>query len=275
MPTLYVVATPIGNLEDITLRAIRMLKEVSLIAAEDTRHTLKLLNALGIKTPLTSYYEHNKLTKLDYVLAKLEQGDVALVSDAGTPGIADPGAELIAAAIARGFRVEAVPGPSAVMAALAVSGLPMAEFRFMAFLPRKATERRAVLGKLAADTGTLIFLEAPHRLRATLGALLAELGDRDVAVCRELTKIHEEVFRGTIAEALNLFTEPRGEFVLVVGGNKQVEVVPVLDDDVRNELRLLKERGVTAKEAASILAASSGLARRELYAAWLNLDKPL
>ncbi len=272
MPTLYVVATPIGNLEDITLRAMRILREVSLIAAEDTRHTLKLLNAFGIKTPLTSYYEHNKLAKLDYVLAKLEQGDVALVSDAGTPGIADPGSELIATAIERGFRVEAIPGPSAVMAALAVSGLPTAEFRFIAFLPRKASERRGAIEGLSTGTATLVFLEAPHRLRATLEALIGGLSDRNVAVCRELTKLHEEVFRGTLSEALARFIEPRGEFVLVVAGAEPVEVVPVLDEGVKHQLAELKRHGLMAKEATAILAEKTGLSRRELYQAWLNLD---
>ena len=271
MPTLYVVATPIGNLEDITLRAIRVLKEVSLIAAEDTRRTLKLLNALGIKTPLTSYYEHNKLTKLDYVLEKLEQGDVALVSDAGTPGIADPGSELIAAAIERGFRVEAVPGPSAVMTALAVSGLPTAEFRFMAFLPRKASERRTAIEQLATETSTLVFLEAPHRVRAMLEALVEGLGDRRVAVCRELTKVHEEVFRGALSGAIARFVEPRGEFVLVVEGAKPVATAPVLDESVERQLAGLKRQGMAAKLATSSLAQKTGISRRELYQAWLKL----
>ena len=272
MPTLYVVATPIGNLEDITLRGMRVLKEVSLIAAEDTRHTLKLLNTFGIKTPLTSYYEHNKLTKLDYVLEKLEQGDVALVSDAGTPGIADPGSELIAAAIGRGFRIEAIPGPSAVMTALAVSGLPTAEFRFVAFLPRKASDRKAALVALAKETATLVFLEAPHRVRVTLEALVETLGDRRIAVCRELTKVHEEIFRGSLAEALTHFTEPRGEFVLVVEGTKAVEVIPSFDEGVREQLTALKRHGVAAKEATASLAQKTGLSRRELYQAWLKLE---
>jgi 16S rRNA (cytidine1402-2'-O)-methyltransferase len=272
MATLYVVATPIGNLEDITLRALRVLKEVSLIAAEDTRRTLKLLNAYGIKTPLTSYFEHNKLTKLDSILENLERGDVALVSDAGTPGIADPGHELIAAAIARGFGVEAVPGPSAVMAALAVSGLSTAGFRFVTFLPRKASERRATLERLSTETATLVFLEAPHRLRAMLGALLETLGNRGAAVCRELTKLHEEVFRGTIVGALEHFAEPRGEFVLVVAGAAPVEVAPVLDDGVREQLLRLKNQGVAAKVATARLATATGLSRRALYAAWLKLE---
>ncbi|MEL7562193.1 16S rRNA (cytidine(1402)-2'-O)-methyltransferase [Dehalogenimonas sp. 4OHTPN] len=271
MPTLYVVATPIGNLEDITVRAMRVLRDASLIAAEDTRRTLKLLNALGIKKALTSYYEHNKLSKLDYILGQLEKGDVALVSDAGTPGIADPGAELIAAAIGRGFLVEAVPGPSAVMAALSVSGLPAAEFRFVAFLPRKAGERSAVLAKLAADQATLVFLEAPHRLRATLAALIESLSDRKAAVCRELTKLHEEVFRGRLSEALEHFTEPRGEFVLVVEGAKTAEREPVLDETVINRLRLMKAKGITARDAVDEVASDSGLSRKEIYGAWLEL----
>jgi 16S rRNA (cytidine1402-2'-O)-methyltransferase len=272
MPTLYVVATPIGNLEDITLRAMRVLKEASIIAAEDTRHTLKLLNACGIKTPLTSYFEHNKLSKLEYILAQLEIGDVALVSDAGTPGIADPGAELIAAAIERGFRVEAVPGPSSVMAALAVSGLPTAEFRFLAFLPRKASERRAVLHRLSADTATLVFLEAPHRAKETLEALLEVLGERRVAVCRELTKLHEEVYRGTLGAAINHFQEVRGEFVIVVGGAAPVEELAVLGDRAIERLRALKTEGLPAKEVTARLAAETGLSRRELYQAWLKLE---
>jgi 16S rRNA (cytidine1402-2'-O)-methyltransferase len=272
MPTLYIVATPIGNLEDITLRAIRILKEVKLIAAEDTRHTLRLLNALGVKTPMTSYFEHNKLTKLDYVLGQLEQGDVALVSDAGTPGIADPGSELIAEAVKRGFRVEPVPGPSSVMAALTVSGLPTAQFKFIAFLPRKVSERRAVVKGLAAETATMVFLEAPHRFRVTAEALLEGLGDRRVAVCRELTKIHEEVFRGSLSEALGHFVEPRGEFVVVVEGKAIVEEEPIPANEVETQLCKLKQNGVSAKEATNMLADKMGVSRRELYKAWLKLE---
>jgi len=270
VPTLYIVSTPIGNLEDITSRALRVLKEVSLIAAEDTRHTLKLLNAFNIKTPLTSYYEHNRLSKLEYVLGHLEKADVALVSDAGTPGIADPGAELISAAIERGFRVEAVPGPSAVMAALSVSGLATAEFRFLAFLPRKVAERRAAIARFSKDPATLVLLEAPHRLRATLKALIEGLGDRRVAVCRELTKVHEEVFRGVLSKALAYFTAPRGEFVLVVEGARELKLAPVLDNDILKQLGRLKKEGVAAREATARLAAATGLSRKELYSAWLK-----
>lgn len=271
MPTLYVVATPIGNLEDITFRAVRVLKEVSLIAAEDTRHTRKLLNALDIHTPMTSYFEHNKLTKLEFILDKLAEADMALVSDAGTPGIADPGFELISAAIDRGVKVEVIPGPSSVATAVALSGLPAGEFRFSAFLPRKAADRRQAIEKLSAESAALVFFEAPHRVKKTLGALLEVLGDRRTAVCRELTKLHEEVFRGTLSAALEHFAEPRGEFVIVVEGTKNTKVAPVLDGDITTQLKELKSAGIPAKEAATKMAAASGLSRRELYRAWLKL----
>lgn len=273
MPTLYVVATPIGNLEDITFRAARTLREVSLVAAEDTRRTLKLLNALEIRVPLTSYFEHNKLSKLDYILEKLDEGDVALVSDAGTPGIADPGYELIAAAAERGCRIEVIPGPSSVVTALAASGLPSAEFRFTGFLPRKAAERRAALERLRTDTATLVLFEAPHRLRATLGALREALGDRRAAVCRELTKLHEEIFRGGLGEALDHFTAPRGEFVIVVeGAGKDDKAAPSATEiDIEVELLRLKKAGLKSGEAAARLSAATGVSRREIYRAWLKL----
>ncbi|MDV2989678.1 MAG: 16S rRNA (cytidine(1402)-2'-O)-methyltransferase [Dehalogenimonas sp.] len=271
MPTLYVVATPIGNLEDITFRAVRVLKEVSLIAAEDTRHTRKLLNALDIRTPMTSYFEHNKLSKLDFILDRLSEADVALVSDAGTPGIADPGFELIAAAIDHGVKVEVIPGPSSVATAVALSGLPAGEFRFSAFLPRKAADRRQALQKLTAESAALVFFEAPHRVTKTLAALLEILGDRRTAVCRELTKLHEEVFRGTLSAALEHFAEPRGEFVIVVEGAKNIKAAPVADDEVADRLKALKSAGLPAKEATATVAADTGLSRRELYRAWLKL----
>ena len=221
MSNLYVVATPIGNLEDITLRALRIMREVNLIAAEDTRKTRRLLAAYEIKTPMTSYHEHNKLTKLDYILNCLENGDVALVSSAGMPGISDPGYELIIAAHQRNIPVVPVPGASAVMTALAVSGLPTDRFIYLGFLPGKGAERRRRLESVAGETGTVIAFEAPHRLKAALKDMLLVLGDREVAVCRELTKIHEEVFRGTVSQAVARFTEPRGEFTLVIAGEQE------------------------------------------------------
>src|SRR5512134_1603277 len=189
--TLFVVATPIGNLEDMTARALRVLREVSLIAAEDTRQTARLLSHYGIATPATSYFEHNKLAKLDLILSRLETGDVALVSEGGFPGVSDPGYELIRAAIGRGVAVVPIPGASAILAALVVSGLPTDSFVYLGFLPRKAN---------AADARTLICLEAPHRLIEALNDLRRELGNRRLAVCRELTKMHEEILRGTVAD---------------------------------------------------------------------------
>ncbi len=272
MPTLYVVATPIGNLEDITLRAVRVLKEVTLIAAEDTRKTKRLLNAYDISTPMTSYYEHNKLTKLEYILECLEKGDVALVSEAGMPGISDPGYELVVAAAGRHIPVVAVPGASAVVSALSVSGLATDRFTFIGFLPRKAGARQKLLDSVKTDPGTLILYESPHRVAETFGQLLETLGDRRIAVCRELTKLHEEVFRGTINEALGYFTEPRGEFTLVVEGFRESSE-PELTGDVETELAALRKSGMTAREAIAKVSEKTGLSRKELYQAWLKQDR--
>jgi len=203
MSTLYLVATPIGNLDDLSFRARRILGEVPLIAAEDTRHTGKLLKHFGIETRQISYHDHNKTARLDQVLAALQAGDVALVSDAGTPGINDPGYELVRAAVGEGHTVSVIPGPSAPLAALVVSGLPTDAFLYRGYLPRKKQARRALLAGVAAHPYTLIFLETPHRLLAALDDLRAALGDRQIAIARELTKLHEEVFRGTIREPNN------------------------------------------------------------------------
>ncbi len=218
MATLYVVATPIGNLEDVTLRALRVLRQVELIAAEDTRRTKHLLSKYEIKTPVTSYHEHNKRTKLPRLLRHLEQRDLALVSEAGMPGISDPGYELVAAAIERGIKVIPIPGPSAITAALSVSGLPTRQFIYLGFLPRKKGERRRLLQQLEDMPRTLVAFESPHRLRATLEDLRDVLGERRLAIGRELTKLHEEVFYGTPSEALQYFPQPRGEFTLVIEG---------------------------------------------------------
>ena len=235
MPNLYVVATPIGNLEDISLRALRILSEVKLIAAEDTRKTKRLLNKYGIQTPMTSYYEHNKMTKLDYILNQLKENDVALVSEAGMPGVSDPGYELIRTATRDGVPVIPVPGPSAVITALVVSGLPTDRFLYLGFLPRRASARRQALKSAAQETGTLVILEAPHRLQPTLNDLHLLFGDRQIAVCRELTKLHEEVFRGTISQAIARFTEPRGEFTLVIEGRKEEEQ-RISNEDIEKRL---------------------------------------
>lgn len=271
MFTLYVVATPIGNLEDVSSRALRILRTVALIAAEDTRKTRILLNAHDIKTPLTSYHEHNKYAKLDYLLRFLsEDGDVAVVSEAGTPGISDPGYELIVAASRQGIPIVPIPGPSALISALAVSALPTEQFVYLGFLPRRSADRRQLLESVGTFQGTLVVLEAPHRLCGTLNDLLAELGDRRMAACRELTKLHEEVFRGRISEALAHFAEPRGEFTLVIEGGTGAKK-PVLTVEIQERLSDMRGAGLKAREAISRLGEETGLSRKELYRAWLSL----
>lgn len=275
MPTLYLVATPIGNLEDITLRALRVLREVDLIAAEDTRTTRKLLSHYDIHTPLTSYNDRNKRAKTPYVLEQLGRGDVALVSEAGTPTISDPGQDLVAAAYAMGARVAPVPGPSVVTAALAAAGLPSRTFTYLGFLPRQSGARRRLLRSVARRPETLVAFEAPHRLRDSLADMQQELGDRPIAVCRELTKLYEEVFRGSISAALERFAEPRGEFTLVVAG-AEASQRPGDDADneasAREEMRRLRGRGATAQEAIATLSRRYGLPRRRLYQIWLSLE---
>lgn len=270
MPTLYLVATPIGNLEDVTLRALRILGDVALIAAEDTRTTRKLLAHHGIKARLTSYHEHNKTQKIPYILRALEHGNVALVSEAGMPAVSDPGVDLVAAAVAAGVAVVAVPGPSAVVTALAVSGLSTRQFTYVGFLPRRRGERRRLLSHLAGQPQTIVALESPHRLVASLVDLLAVLGDRRIAVCRELTKLHEEVFRGRISEALAHFREPRGEFTLVIEGTAGSESAPPDETAVRQELRRLRQQGLGARQAVDEVALRFGLPRRQAYRLWLE-----
>ena len=273
MPVLYVVATPIGNLEDISLRALRILHSVKLIAAEDTRKTRRLLNAYDIKTPLTSYHEHNKWSKLEYLLPFLSgTGDVALVSEAGTPGISDPGHELIVAAAQQGIPIVAVPGPSVVITALTVSALPTDRFTFFGFLPRTPGDRRRTLKSISDVNGTIVILEAPHRLRDLLQDMLATLGNRQLVICRELTKIHEEVFRGSISDALERFTEPRGEFTIIVEGLQSTPVPSVPSENVEQRLRAMRQAGLTAKEAIPRLSKETGLSRRDLYRSWLKLE---
>lgn len=271
MPCLFVVATPIGNLEDITLRAIRTLREVKLIAAEDTRKTKILLNKYDIKTPMTSYYEHNKLEKLDYILNRMENDDIALVSEAGMPGISDPGYELIVAASERSIPIIPIPGPSVIITALVASGLPTNSFTYLGFLPHRAGERKNLLKSVINENKTLIIFESPHRLIAALNDILAILGDRRIAVCREMTKLHEEVFRGTISQTLKHFTQPRGEFTLVIEGKKEESKPDVKIIDIEKKLRLLRKSGVTAKEATARVAEETGLPRKEIYQTWIKI----
>jgi 16S rRNA (cytidine1402-2'-O)-methyltransferase len=268
MPILYVVATPIGNLEDVTLRALRVLREVSLIAAEDTRTTRKLLSHHGIRTRLLSYNEHNKAARIPRLLAALKEGDVALVSEGGTPAISDPGLDLVAAAVEAGFAVTPIPGPSAVTAALAVSGLSARQFTYLGFLPRRSGERRRLLASLRYDPRTVLAFESPHRLRRSLEDLRREWGDRRLAVCRELTKAFEEVFRGRISEALERFAEPRGEFTLVVEGATDAPPPPL--EEARRDLLRRREAGETARRAVPEVTKRYGLPRREVYRMWLE-----
>lgn len=264
--TLYLVATPIGNLEDITYRALRIFNQVNLIAAEDTRQTRKLLTHYKIKTSLTSYYEHNKLSKVENILAALMQGDVALVSDAGTPGLNDPGYELVRAALDAGHTVSPVPGPSAPIAALVASGLPTNAFLYLGYLPRKSGERRRALAGVVELPYTLIFLEAPHRLLPTLQDCLEVFGDRQAGIARELTKLHEEIFRGKLSAAIDHFTEPppRGEFTLVLAGSAPSgERWP--EERLRAVLNELLARGEAPARIASQVAEQSGWPRREVY----------
>ncbi len=268
MGTLYLVATPIGNLEDLSPRAVRILREARLIAAEDTRHTRALLTHFDLHTPLTSYFEHNKLTKLDKILAELSLGDVALVSDAGTPAINDPGYELVKAALDAGHAVSPIPGPSAPVAALAASGLPTDSFLYLGYLPRKSSERREFAGQVAHLPYTLIFFETPHRLLDALDDLLAVLGDRQMTVARELTKLHEQFVRGCISEVRAYFTaqEPRGEFVLVVAGQVSTTDEPWSPEKLLAAIQSELKNGKKAKEIAATLADVSGWNKKEIYA---------
>jgi len=272
--TLYLCATPIGNLEDITLRALRVLREADLIAAEDTRRTRKLLSHYDIHTPLTSYHEHNCRKKGKYILELLAAGkSVALVSDAGMPGISDPGAELVAPALESGFRVVPVPGPSAAVTALVVSGLPTGAFAFEGFLPSSQKARRDKLAALLHEQRTLIFYESPHRLRATLADIREVVGNRRMAAARELTKQYEEVVRGTVDEVLEHFREkePRGEFCLVLAGAagepSQLEKAAPPGIDPADHVARLEAEGIGLKEAVRQVARMHGLPRREVYRA--------
>lgn len=266
MRTLYLVATPIGNLEDFSPRAVRILKEAQLIAAEDTRVTQKLLSHFDIGAKPISYHEHNKLTKLDRVLDALQTGDVALVSDAGTPGINDPGYEFVRAAIDAGYTVSPIPGPSAPIAALVASGLPTDSFLYLGYLPRKSKERREKLREVESLPYTLIFLESPHRVLKALDDIEKELGSRPIVVAREITKLYEEFFRGDVAAAREHFTvnEPRGEFTLVVSGKIQADTIWT-EADLKSALDAGIAAGESPSSLAKRLAKESGWKRRDIY----------
>ena len=274
--TLYLCATPIGNLEDMTYRAVRVLGEVPLIAAEDTRRTRQLLTHFGLSTRLVSYHEHNKEEKGPRLIAWLEEGnDLACVSDAGLPGVADPGARLSADAVAAGIRVVPLPGANAALSALIASGLDTERFSFVGFLPRTKEKRRERLSEISGREDTLIFYEAPHRLAETMKAILDALGDRPAAIARELTKKFEEFRRGRLSELLAWCEETplRGEFVLVVGGaEEKTEAVPAAPEDAVELARTLAAGGMAKKEAIREAARRTGLSRRDVYQAVLAAE---
>ena len=263
---LYIVATPIGNLEDITLRALRVLKESDLIAAEDSRHTRKLLTHYGISTPLTSYYDEIEQEKAALLVEQLKKGkNIALVSDAGTPTLSDPGFRLVQAAIQQSVPIVPVPGPSALTAALSASGLPTDRFAFEGFLPAKKQERRARLQRLREETRTLVFYESPHRVQESLKDLLEILGDRELVLGREVTKVYEEFIRGRVSavSAAVARSEPRGEITMVIGGYGGEE--RPTEEILRAEIEKLKKKGLRVKEIAEILGEKFSYAKKEIY----------
>ncbi|MGN0150849.1 MAG: 16S rRNA (cytidine(1402)-2'-O)-methyltransferase [Wujia sp.] len=271
--TLYLVATPIGNLEDMTYRAVRILREVDLIAAEDTRNSIKLLNHFEINTPMTSYHEHNKYEKAVELVAKLTEGkNIAVITDAGTPGISDPGEELVRQSYEAGITVVPVPGACAAVNALIASGLPTRRFAFEAFLPMDKKERRAVLDELENETRTIVIYEAPHRLKKTLEELAAKLGDREVNVCRELTKKHEEFYRTTLMQAVGYYgeNEPRGEFIIVIHGKSREAILEEErgrwdEMDISDHIRMYMNQGMDKKEATRQVAKDRGIPKRDVY----------
>lgn len=278
---LYLCATPIGNLEDITLRVLRTLKEADLIAAEDTRHSIKLLNHFDIKTPMTSYHEFNKVEKARYLVDKMREGtNVALITDAGTPGISDPGEELVRQCYEAGIEVTSLPGPAACITALTISGMATRRFAFEAFLPSDKKEKQEIFEELKKETRTIILYEAPHRLVRTLSELLENLGDRRISVCRELTKTHETVFRTTVSEALSYYEteEPRGECVLVIEGKNRLEIQQEQERSweavsIEEHMKRYLDGGTDKKEAMKLVAKDRGMKKRDVYQYLLNAGK--
>lgn len=270
---LYLCATPIGNLEDITFRVVRILKEADLIAAEDTRNSLRLLNHFEIKTPMTSYHEYNKIEKGHQLVEKMLGGlTVALITDAGTPGISDPGEELVKMCLEAGIPVSSVPGPAACITALTMSGLSTRRFAFEAFLPSDKKEKQAVLEELKTETRTIVLYEAPHRLLRTLQELYDTLGERRITVCRELTKKHETAFQTTLHGAIDWYSanEPRGECVLVLEGKSRESIEKEKQESwqeisIEEHMESYENQGISRKEAMKLVAADRGTTKREIY----------
>jgi 16S rRNA (cytidine1402-2'-O)-methyltransferase len=269
--TLFLVSTPIGNLEDISLRALRVLREADLVAAEDTRHSMKLLHHYDIRRPVTSLHEHNEFEKAPGLVDQLRRGArIALVTDAGTPSVSDPGYRLVRAAIDAGIRVEAIPGPSAVLAALVSSGLPTDAFVFAGFPPPRAAARTAWLEAFRTERRTVVFFEAPHRIRATLSEAHRLFGGREIALGRELTKLHEELVRGPISDVLSRLGEPRGEYTVVLAGASDDDAeqsAQTTDNQLLTEFGLLTETGLSRREALAELASRHRLRSRDVFAA--------
>lgn len=276
--TLYLCATPIGNLEDITFRVLRTLKEVDLIAAEDTRNSIKLLNHFEIKTPMTSYHEFNKIEKAYQLVEKLKEGkNIALITDAGTPGISDPGEDIVRICYEQGVPVTSLPGAAACITALTMSGRSTRRFAFEAFLPKDKKERAAVLEELKDETRTIILYEAPHHLIRTVTELLNALGDRELTLCRELTKKHEEKLQTTFSGVLDLYKEqePRGEYVMVICGRSREELVKEQQQSweamsIEDHMAHYESQGIPHKEAMKLVAKDRGVSKREIYQALLK-----
>jgi 16S rRNA (cytidine1402-2'-O)-methyltransferase len=264
---LYIVSTPIGNLEDITMRALRILEEVDLIAAEDTRHTQKLLNKYNIKTHKTSYHEHNRFDKAKILIRHLQEGmDIALVTDAGTPCISDPGWELVDMALSRGIQVSPVPGASAVLCAVTMAGMDTSTFSFYGFMPAKNREKNKLIDDLKKEDKIAILYESPHKLIKTLNYLYENLGDRDIALVKEITKMHEKVMRITLKEAVELYrAEPKGEFVLVLGPRKEEEKKKATIEEIKDNIKSLMDSGISKKEAIKKTARDFNINKREVY----------
>lgn len=270
---LYLVATPIGNLEDISYRALKVLREADIIGAEDTRHSIKLLNHFDIKTPMTSYHEYNKVDKARYLVGEILSGkNVAIITDAGTPGISDPGEEIVKQCFDAGIEVSSIPGPAACITALTMSGQNTRRFAFEAFLPYDKKERAQVLSEIKNETRTIIIYEAPHHLLKTLEELYETVGDRSITLCKELTKVHENAEKTTIGAAIEKYkkTEPRGEYVLVIAGKpfeeiRNEEIAAFCEMTVEEHMEMYMSQGIDKKEAMKMVAKDRGVSKRDIY----------
>ena len=271
---LYLCATPIGNLEDITFRVLRILKEVDVIAAEDTRNSIKLLNHFEINTPMTSYHEYNKYDKAKTLVEKMLKGEnVAVITDAGTPGISDPGEELVRQALEAGIKVSSVPGAAACITALTMSGQATRRFAFEAFLPSDKNERKDILSELESETRTMIIYEAPHKIVTTLNDIYKYLGDVNIVLARELTKIHESFIRGKISEIISQMKEIKGEMIILIEGNKNIEENETQNNlPIEEQYELYKKQGLTKNEAIKKIAKEQGVSKNEIYMQFLNKE---